>query len=120
VTRLEALQLLLDEMQLVNLSEKDPDVDEAVEVLSDMVKEVESQSNEVDHALKVLHQNGCVPLVWGEASEVLKILGVKSTNPDTLETACREIAVQWDKSLPDELNAIVQQYLVTTYKNAAK
>ena len=112
MTRLEALVLLLAEAADANLAENGQEVIDAIDTLAEMVAEVEGFKNPVDHALHVLHGEGCVPLVWGVAKDLLPDNDVPEAEDFTeeqLRDASEMMAKAWDKHAPEELHELVAE-----------
>lgn len=86
----------------------------AMHIVEQMIAEVEATPNVVQHATDVLHEAGCVPLIWGEAADVLEAesedKGVQYSEEE-LRGASVRLAKAWDAALSDELNAMVEETL---------
>lgn len=111
MTRIEALEQLIFAAAL--FVEDDAETNEAIAVSREMLNEVERQPSEVMQAVEALHRNGCVPVVWGDASKLFPV-GYSYT-PNELYAASKELHKKWEAAVSEQLHTEIGTLLKTTY-----
>jgi hypothetical protein len=112
--RLEALKTIIARLKALD---DDMEVDgylmSAVLTVEAMIKEVEAIPNVVQHAVSVLHGAGAVPLVWGNAADMLSDDADpnKTHTEEELREAALKLSTAWDNNVSDDLDGLVAETL---------
>jgi len=101
VNRIDALWQVIDLASGKKaINDDDP---EALALVKEMLDEVQAEESEVKHAIKVLHRNGMVPLVWGEIEAGL--------DPVVAEAKAKDMIFWWEELTTDAFYSDVSEAL---------